>query len=69
LSTTGKNPPKSGVNASRHDPIPELICSSRPHKGQNDGIYVVRIPFKFMLVTKEAAFYEYRFIGMREEIK
>ena len=53
----------------KNEDIPELICSSKPHKGFNDGIYVVRIPFKYMLVTKEAAWYEYRFVGMLKKEK
>ena len=62
---TGENHKKSGAK----DLVPELVCLEKPKSGNNDGVYVVRIPFKFMLVKNVATWYEYRFIGMKEQLK
>jgi hypothetical protein len=45
--------------------MPELVCLQRPSDCANDGVYVVRIPFKYMLVKDMATWYEYRFIGLK----
>ena len=62
MSIRLRNHKKSGVNVS---PIPELICTKKPSKGNNDGEYLVKIPFKYMLVTETAASYAYKFIGIK----
>lgn len=68
MSITGKNHKKSGEKGSPKALVPELVCLKRPSDSANDGIYVVRIPFKYMLVKDMATWYEYRFIGMKEQL-
>lgn len=49
--------------------IPELICNLKPSK-DNAGLYVVKIPREFLPQPPFTAnIYEYRFIGMKEDIK
>ena len=67
MSTTSKNVPKDGkLDSVKIKNIPELICTKKPTEGLNNGEYTCRIPFKYMLVNNVAAWYEYKFIGMRE---
>ena len=55
----------------KSEPIPSLECTQRPHKGSNDGIYEVTIPIKYLIKAVEvpAAFYKFRFIGLKGEWK
>lgn len=45
----------------------ELICTKKPSKGSNDGFYEVKIPLIYMTQALEvpAAFYSFRFIGLK----
>lgn len=50
--------------------IPELICELQPIEGKQKGLYVVRIPKEFLPeMPYTASIYEYRFIGIKMDIK
>lgn len=53
------------------EPIPILVCTKKPTKGKNDGYYTVSIPLKYMIAAyeKPAAFFVFKFVGLKEEIK
>ena len=63
--------PKKSLNSGLSDPIPELKCIRMPDKGANNGQYCVSIPLKYMVKAYEvpAAFFEFRFIGMKGELR
>lgn len=48
--------------------IPELICTKKPTKGKNDGLYEVTIPLKYIIKACEApaAYFVFKFIGIKE---
>lgn len=48
--------------------IPQLILTRKADPGCNNAFYTVRIPIAFMPKTL-AAWYEYRFIGLKEDLK
>ena len=67
MSKTTKKLQKSGTK-DLNEPTPQLVCTKLPTSiRNNDAIYRVRIPFKYMLLNQTAAWYEFRFIGMRYE--
>ena len=45
---------------------PQLICVEKPHKGCNDGYYIVKIPYDFTLKGHHfiGIYLEYSFIGL-----
>jgi hypothetical protein len=51
------------------EPIPSLTCIKKPSKRQNDGIYTVTIPIAYLIKAIEvpAAFYKFKFVGLRYE--
>lgn len=49
--------------------IPELVCTLKP-TDKNSGLYTVKIPREFLpKIPFTAHVYEYRFIGMKEDLK
>lgn len=58
-------PDKSGDNNIINLSTPELICTKKPSKGNNNGKYTVKIPFKYMLLTEIASSYAFNFIGIK----
>lgn len=49
----------------------ELFCTKAPDEGCNNGYYEVKIPLIYMTeaLKQPAAFYSFRFIGLRGEWK
>lgn len=46
--------------------VPELLCTFKGDPDKNNALYTVRIPIGFM-PKDVAAWYEYRFIGIKNK--
>lgn len=58
-----------GKMPKKKESIPSLICTNKPTKGKNDGLYEVSIPLKYIIKACEApaAYFVFKFIGLKNE--